>query len=304
MAEFNRSENEAMVGTGLSNASRGTPTNQAYGTLFEGIGKALQVGLNTYDTVASQKIEIQADQMVNKDVEDHMPPDLEAGLKSLEDLAVARQQGAYSDTQFYNALYTTSKRLRSQYPDGYGPQIEAAISAAQGRSTANDLRKSRLADIDTATKSISEDHKNMREWTETAENQAYLQSATVKVMFKERTGKTMEEFLMDPDPELFKHAKYVVGEARATKTDLEALKLRIEQQGVVRNHEGEKIIGQYFKEAFNENVNLKFGEFVKYKASAEASNGIDAEESKEILKQWNSLQFGFKDGLYKFIMEN
>ena len=41
MAAFNKSENEAVVGTGLSNASKGMPADQSLGTLFEGLGDTL-----------------------------------------------------------------------------------------------------------------------------------------------------------------------------------------------------------------------------------------------------------------------
>jgi hypothetical protein len=278
------------------------PANQAYGTLFEGLGSALQVGLNTYDTVASQKIEIEADKQVNQVVEDNMPPGLEAGIEELQTAKEARDQGAYSDVQFTNEIWRVSKRLRSQYAEGYGPQIEQAVSSALGRSTANDARKARLAAIDSANSAMSDEHKNFREWMETGDNLAYLNTATVKARFKALTGRSMDQAMLEPRLEEFNYMKLAVSEAKSYKTDLTLIEDNARVEKSINDEKAKKVVNTVFRESFNEVTNEDARNFLELKRAvvdpkSPGGTAITDDEREQVATYFNKLQTKFNSDL-------
>lgn len=270
---FNNSQNQAIIDTGLSSASRGQAPNDAYGELFKGLGQTLATGLNAYDDATRTKIELAADQAVNQTVEANMPSALQDGINNLNSLQSARMQGKISETKFLTDLAMQSKRLRSMFPTGYGPQVEAAIASAAGASTANDLRKARLAEMQASAVSGDAELKNMREFTEAENNQTYLLDPTVNEHFKTLTnGMSVEQFLANPDLALFPQLKIAIADRKAYDAQLDRVKNELDTNQKLTDKKASDVVDRFVGNAFNETINKDYGDFIAVKAKASDPN--------------------------------
>lgn len=292
---FNTSQNQALIETGLGNASRGQDGNKAYGELFQGLGQSFSNALNAFDQTTRVKIETEAYKGVENAVGANMPPALKDGLTSIESLQQARNQGTISETKFLTDLTVLSKKLRGQFPSGYAPLVDRAIQTATGASTANDLRKARLSEIDSALaanaamqeeerkrlekesdelgKAVLEEKKNMREWTETAENSALFFDATVQQHFKTLSGGvTVEQFLADPTLELFPKLKIAVAQRKGMNANADRIKLEIETKNRIREDQASDLTDEFVSNAFNTEINKDYGNYITAKATASDPN--------------------------------
>ena len=273
MAAFNESLNQPIIETNLSNASRGMPANEAYGDLFSGLGKTLSNVVNAYDESNQVKIEMAADAAVNGVVESNMPPALQEGIDGLNSLAEAKAQGAISEVKFLTDSNLAAKRLRSQFPEGYGPQIERAIASAAGASTANDLRKARLAEFRAAAEAGSDEMKNMREWMEGVDNSKYFLDATVQESFKALTGgMTVEQMMLNPDPAQFNKLKLAVAQRKSVDANYERVKTEIDATKMVTNQQAETVVNTVISNSFNAEINKPFGDYLQKTVAASDPN--------------------------------
>ena len=304
MAAFNKSENEAVVGTGLSNASKGMPADQSLGTLFEGLGDTLKAGLNAYDESTRVKIQMAADEAVNgpngavagasPDASGNLPPGAQASLGSIASLKAGLSQGTISQVQFDNGVAMHAKRIRSSVPAGYGPIVEQALSAAVGSSTANQQRQTNLAAIDEANRAesakLGEAAKNIREFIEAENNQKYLLSASTKSYFKSMTGQDIESFIENPNEEMFGKVKLAVMYSKADETNVQSALQIAESKQKLAGVQASAVVGQVIGEVFSES-SAPYQDVITAMNTAWADKKIDPEEAKNLQNLYREFKF-------------
>lgn len=146
--------------------------SDAFGTLFEGIGK---VADNTIKTIDQRNIDtinseletsveaIRGAQGVDAAVNDPTvtqggngingasgpaaaPPAVGVGTSEIARLTAAYKDGRVSDTYYFSKVESEARRLRSKFP-GYRDEIDQKVSSIIGTNPANALRSSLLRDL-------------------------------------------------------------------------------------------------------------------------------------------------------------
>lgn len=177
-----------------SNKSGGpirTQSNDAFGTLFKGVGEVLDTGFKAVDNENQKQIdsslykgidEIRNAQGVDAAVQANTPssqslfdptkdgstaatpsaapPGIDTATSEVARFAQARADGRISDTYFYSRVEALVRQVRSRYP-GYREEIDKKVSSIVGTTPANALRSALLADI---TKSQTQAQKEKDDW--------------------------------------------------------------------------------------------------------------------------------------------
>jgi len=139
--------------------SRLTRGNRAFETLFAGLGDAAVATVKTKEAQIQSDINSQISEGVDaaasgspglfetqtREEKEGIPGDIKQAEKQFAKVQRAKQQGTISDSMFVQNVDPLLRRLKSQYP-GFTQEIDAAFSRATGSSTANQLRKIRLAE--------------------------------------------------------------------------------------------------------------------------------------------------------------
>lgn len=291
MPAFNKSDNQAVVSTGLTSGFSRNPGNQSMGTLFEGVGAALQNGLNAYDESTKVKIEMAADEAVNgpngavamatPDAEGNFPAGAQAGLDSIAGLKAALDQGTISQVTFDTNVAKHAKRIRGSVPAGYGPIVEQKLSAAVGSSTANQQRQTELAAIDEARAASDKSYKENQKWI--TDNLDILSDDSVKQYYSALTGGgNVEDMILNPDPANIPKLKLAVSKRKALNSNVEAVKLQIENQDRIREDQANTLADEFIGNAFNSEINKDFGAFIAAKNAAESDGVWTPQEEKDV----------------------
>jgi hypothetical protein len=278
---FNKSENEAVIGTGLSNSSRGVPVDQSLGSLFEGVGNALQAGLGAYDESIRTKIQVEADQAVNgpngavaaatPDAAGNLPPGSEEYLGNIAGLKAALSQGVIAKNVYDTRLAVEAKRLRGSVPAGYGGMVDSALSAASGSSTANQALQTRLATIDQLQRQGSEEVNEAKNWMLKSDVNDLLLDPIVKETFRRRSGgMTVDQMVQNPDPAQFANLQLSVAQRKAVKSEFDLWEMETARGAKVTTDGASLVVDNIIVESVYNNVDGpmadylgKFAEFQK-----------------------------------------
>lgn len=297
MAAFNQSENEAVIGTGLSNASRGMPADQSLGTLFEGLGDALRNGLNAYDESTKVKIQMAADAAVNgpngavaaatPDAEGNLPPGSEEYLGNIASLKNALSQGVIAKNVYDTRMAVEAKRLRASVPPGYGMYVDQALSSASGSSMANQALQTRLATIDQLQRQGNAAVDEVKTWMAKSEVNEVLSVGVVKERFRRRTGGyTIEQMISDPVPEFFDELQLSVADWKKDDAEFK----RWEQGKKMGEHQTTEstrlAADKLFQEAFFSNTTGPMLDYVQKLAEIQKDGTIDSKEYEQIAPLW------------------
>lgn len=295
---FNKSENEAIVSTGLSNASRGMPADQSLGTLFEGVGNALQSGLNAYDESTKVKIQMAADQAVNgpngavagatPDANGNLPPGSDAYLGNIAGLKNALSQGLISKNVYDTRLAVEAKRLRSSVPAGYGPMVDQALSAASGSSMANQALQTRLATIDELQRQGSKEVNDAKDWMLKSDVNDLLRDPVVMETFRRRSGgMTVDQMVQNPDPAQFANLQLSVAQRKAVKSEFDLWEMETKRGAKVTTDGASLAVDKILVDSIYSNVdgpmNDYLGKLAEYqKPGSDGGIDISGEERTEI----------------------
>lgn len=182
MAEFNPKVDQ--VGTNnYINYSNRSSGNDAWGTLFEAVGKTadkfVQRGLKQQVNSAVAQADAQflgigvdptntgatTQQSTGEDVKPPpptVPKPLESGLNDVKSMSKAYDAGSFSEKNYWTQVDSRIRQLRAQYP-GYTDIIDGYVSDAINSPTANMLRKSIINEMDAQRKAeqdaLDEDYK-------------------------------------------------------------------------------------------------------------------------------------------------
>lgn len=181
MAEFNPDSGnfQAQDQTGVS---RGTGPNQAFETLFSGLGDALESGVQTSDNYIQNTIEDDAREgfdALNQGfgmTPETVPADLTRSGDSLSKLASAYNQGKVTQEYYYQRLASNLKSLRSKYP-GYEKQVDDIVQRVTGTRPANAFRDAMMANMEAANASASSASDKYQQWVVQDGNIGYIQMA-------------------------------------------------------------------------------------------------------------------------------
>lgn len=166
-------------------------SNDAFGTLFKGVGDVMESGLKAVDTENQAKIdstlykgidEIRNAQGVDAAVAANTPasqslfdpskessnqatpattpPGIDSATSEVARFAQARADGRISDTYFYSRVEALVRQVRSRYP-GYREEIDKKVSSIVGTTPANALRSALLGDI---AKAQTQQQKEKDDW--------------------------------------------------------------------------------------------------------------------------------------------
>lgn len=295
---FNKSENEAIVSTGLSNASRGMPADQSLGTLFEGVGNALQSGLNAYDESTKVKIQMAADQAVNgpngavagatPDANGNLPPGSDAYLGNIAGLKNALSQGLISKNVYDTRLAVEAKRLRSSVPAGYGPMVDQALSAASGSSMANQALQTRLATIDELQRQGSKEVNDAKDWMLKSDVNDLLRDPVVMETFRRRSGgMTVDQMVQNPDPAQFANLQLSVAQRKAVKSEFDLWEMETKRGAKVTTDGASLAVDKILVDSIYSNVdgpmNDYLGKLAEYqKPGSDGGIDISGEERTQI----------------------
>lgn len=143
--------------------SRLTRGNRSFETLFEGLGNAAVGAVKAKEAIIESDINKQIAEAVDSAASPSagifdesleggtgtprsvLPQDIQRAEKEFARIQRAKSQGAISDSMFIQNVNPLLKRLKTQYP-GFSRDIDLAYSRATGSSTANQIRKARLAE--------------------------------------------------------------------------------------------------------------------------------------------------------------
>lgn len=155
MAEFGFDASvSAPDATGVS---RGFTSNkEAFAGLFENVGNLGIAAVKIADQNNLQNQTKQVEEGVSSILNDFgfrtegndttgTPQELQGYAKQLAKTHKAYNSGALKESNFQIRIDALSRRVRAQYP-GYNAEIDGIISQTLGRSTANDLRKTLVAE--------------------------------------------------------------------------------------------------------------------------------------------------------------
>lgn len=181
MAEFNPDAGnfQAQDQTGVS---RGTGPNQAFETLFSGLGDALESGVQTKDNYIQNTIEDEARagfDALNQGfgmTPETVPADLTRSGESLSKLANAYNQGKVTQEYYYQRLASNLKSLRAKYP-GYEKQVDDIVQRVTGTRPANAFRDAMMANMEAANASAASASDKYQQWVLQDGNIGYIQMA-------------------------------------------------------------------------------------------------------------------------------
>lgn len=245
-----------------SNRSRGTdkarPTD-AFGTLFEGIGKVVDTTVKAIDQRNISQIKneldstvetIRGSQGVDAAVNDPMvtgggnainggpsgppatPPAVNAGVSEISRLSEAYRDGRISDTYYFAKIESEARRLRAKFP-GYRDEIDKEVSSLIGTNPANALRSSIIRDL--------------KEAQSTATSRANSDESIIERGKEHLTSDQYNRFLRDKSPAFVAELKSTIQSEEAKKAGISSLKSQYElkkAQGAARQEEIEGIATQ------------------------------------------------------------
>lgn len=321
MVAFNENDNQAIVSTGLSNASRGVPADESLGILFKGLGDTLQNGLNAFDESTKVKIEMMADQAVNgpggavaeasPDANGNLPPSAQASLGNIASYRNALDQGAISQVTFDNRVATEAKRIRASVPPGYGPMVERALSSAVGASTANQARQTQLAAMKQAQSAQSKVMKNMNDWMEKESNQKMLLDANVKQNFSMLTGgkMTVEQMMLNPDPANFKLLQLAVANRQAIDSNVARVESEIKARDLIRNDQVNVLADKFIEDSFNANISKEYSTFISIRNSASDPRSPGGaswtpDEERQVAAAYQAFDLGARSNMESWMAKN
>jgi hypothetical protein len=142
---FNDTKNEPIINSGFITSSRGLPPNEAFGELFKGLGNTMNNYLQSKDTETRTNISLDAQSMVEDEATKATPPAVTESVQGIKDLQNAKAQGM-SESEYQTRLMARIKEARTKVPKGYWDVLDSAVASAQGTSTADQLRRARLAE--------------------------------------------------------------------------------------------------------------------------------------------------------------
>lgn len=170
--------NETPLPENYSGRSRGVDpakANQAFGTLFEGIGELVSTGVKVADTKNISNINkeletgvdaIRGAQGVDAAVQDATitggetganvpgggaspPPGVSIATNEIARINQAYKEGKIGDTYYYSKVEALARQVRNKYP-GYREIIDQKVSSIIGTNPANALRSSLIQDLKAA----------------------------------------------------------------------------------------------------------------------------------------------------------
>jgi muramidase (phage lysozyme) len=273
MAAFNKAENEAVVSTGLSNASRGRSVDQSLGSLFEGVGNALQAGLSAYDESTRVKIQVEADQAVNgpngavaaatPDANGNLPPGSDEYLGNIAGLKTALSQGLISKNVYDTRLAVEAKRLRSSVPAGYGMFVDQALSSASGSSTANQALQTRLATIDQLQRQGSAEVDEVKNWMLKSDVNDLLRDPVVMETFRRRSGgMTVDQMVQSPDPSQFANLQLSVAQRKAVKSEYDLWEMETKRGAKVTSDGASLAVDKILVDSIYSNVDGPMSDYL------------------------------------------
>lgn len=245
-----------------STRSRGTDKarpNDAFGTLFEGIGKVVDSTVKTIDQRNIDQIKtelgtgvdaIRGSQGVDAAVNDPMvtgggnnvtggpsgpsatPPAVNAGVSEIARLSEAYRDGRISDTYYFAKIESEARRLRAKFP-GYRDEIDKEVSGLIGTNPANALRSSIIRDL--------------KEAQSTAASRANSDEAIIERGKEHLTPDQYNRWLRDKNPAFVAELKTTIQSEEAKKAGISSLKSQYElkkAQGSARQEEIEGIATQ------------------------------------------------------------
>ena len=245
-----------------SNRSRGTDKarpNDAFGTLFEGIGKVVDTTVKAIDQRNISQIKneldstvetIRGSQGVDAAVNDPMvtgggnainggpsgppatPPAVNAGVSEISRLSEAYRDGRISDTYYFAKIESEARRLRAKFP-GYRDEIDKEVSSLIGTNPANALRSSIIRDL--------------KEAQSTATSRANSDESIIERGKEHLTSDQYNRFLRDKSPAFVAELKSTIQSEEAKKAGISSLKSQYElkkAQGAARQEEIEGIATQ------------------------------------------------------------
>lgn len=177
MAEFN--PDQRPVSADYTSDSKGFKANTAFADLFGAAGEIGVAAVKIKDQSNVNKIQDEVYREVdqlndewgtaasafetnvsNPNNTQPLPSDLQRYGKSLSDVRKAYLNGSLKDSNYQMRIDSLSRQIRARYP-GYRDEIDGIINKTLGLSTANDVRKSLMAqwaseasDVDAETKAF------------------------------------------------------------------------------------------------------------------------------------------------------
>ena len=311
---FNTSENQALVQTGIAASSRVPQSNDSLGTLFQGVGNALQNGLNAYDESTKVKIQMAADEAVNgpngavaaatPDAQGNFPAAGQAAISNIGTLKTALSQGTISQLTYDREVARSAKALRGSVPRGYGMFVDQALSSATGSSTANQQRQDEMAAADQAARAGNAEFDKMRTWISSNENNQYFYTDNVRAFVEGATGMKMEDVVNNPTPQTFSVLQQGVFMQKGSVNQMELINKTIENTKKVNSFQGSIHVDQVLQNGFNRDVNIPYGKFLDAKAAAVADGKVTGEEPQQITNAWMVAKQGMISDLASSMIKN
>lgn len=281
---FNNTENQPLTDTGLTAFSQGPSSTDAFRKLFGGIGDALQNTTAAYDASTREDIAIRADKATGGIVKDTSADFDAAGgkgiieadpdFKTLSAYGKARAQGKLSDIAFNTKVAAKVKEIRARYPEGYGPDVEAAISGALATSAEGKLLDAKLKAADAKLRSaidkVTDEEKetkqllnsNMDYWTDTAVLGAY-EKLTKRSFAGDLANGTIDNSSL----------RYVIALKRGKEHEEEMANKRIEWSGKVESADAATVVGKIINQTYNKEMSKPYFAFVEKMTSATDPKG-------------------------------
>lgn len=228
MAAFNPQVEDVGTQRYIGYSEKSHPQN-AWGTLFEGLVGAADTQIKTNLQQEASNMVKQADQdffgldtvtqqqKQNEEAgkaSEPLPGPVQEGGDRIASLARARENGSLSQTNYWAHLNATVSELKAKWP-GYSHEIDTYVSNAINSPTADQLRKSIIADYDAKTTSAAA--KAKADDTFVKENLQYLNADQQKAW---ADGNLSSQDLSE--------IKITVGRARAQNQEIDHQKKELE----------------------------------------------------------------------------
>lgn len=282
---FNTEDNRDIINSGFITSSRGLPANDAFGELFKGVAEGMTNVLRSQDQATLTQIDITANASVNDLAEKNTPPAVTDGISKIQALKTAKDQGM-DEASFNQRLLSEVKRIKSSVPQGYWADVDRAVASAQGSSTADQLRRSRLsaleADARAAESQLSEDEKAKNAYYDG--NEEFLMSEQGLDAYKRLFKKDFT-----PATASLREMQVIAGLGKADKANRERLKAEAE----VDEKSAAKNAGKYVWSKTNEVMsaaNPLFNQFRQKFDQLNSDGKLSDQEIAELAPMWQTFK--------------
>lgn len=307
MVAFNQEVPDTGV-TDNTSRSRGGGANRSLGELFSGIGDVLSAGVGTADNYIKNRIEDQAryglDQLnegTNSALEDSAqatqsalggngaakptqtsdtPTAITQTGQSLQNLAMARDQGKITNEFYYQQLNSQLKTLRARYP-GYEKDVDQIVQSVTGVRPANAYREALLSKIQSDQQALKSSQDKFDTWKN--QNAGYIQMA-------------FPDYFSNPDKYAGQENTIQAGVARLKGQeqiwDYE-VKSNQNNQTVLQQKLGDRLsqIGQNLLSGTTRAAGLDLPSFVQNLTTLGSGAGLTSEQQAQMTGQFDQFVF-------------